>query len=114
MAFSDALQDSATFKTISYTTSTAGEQTKGETALYTNVPCRLHKTAAQTRVEADIGKINSFSELWTMLVAPAYNGAVRGDRVITKSKTFIIVGKNEVRGRSAEIHHVVYTLEEQS
>lgn len=111
--FSDALRDTATFKSITYTTSSAGVQTKVETSLYTNIICRLHKMATQTRVEADIGKINSFSELWTMLVEPIYNGAVRGDRVTTNSKTFIIVGKNEVRGRSAEIHHVVYTLEEQ-
>lgn len=111
MTYSDALNDTATFTTITYSQNSVGGQEKNEAALYTSIPCRL-ATTNSPRARSNAGESEHLEDLFVCQVAAAYNGANKGDRVEIGSSTFLIVKKHEVKG-PAGIHHVVYYLEEQ-
>lgn len=117
MAFIDALQDTVTIYTVSTgykSGDTVGEQVKTETPLYQNVKGRLNSlsnSALSIRRNFE-GQHEKFDYSWILEMAPEYNGANRGDKVVCNGQNYIISKKHEIRGTSSAIHHVVYYLEE--
>ncbi len=115
MAFEDALQDTVTIKTVTIAFSggdTVGEQVKTETPLYTGVACRLMSVGSVPPVLDQVQKQEGYINKWLIQIAPEYNGGVRGDLAIVDGVNYTITKKQEIRGDSSDIHHVVYYLDE--
>jgi hypothetical protein len=115
MAYEDALQDTVTI----YTTTTGfkggdtvGEDVKTETPLYSNVPCRLMNVGTTPSVLNQPQKQEGFKYKWLIQMGPTFNGAERGATAVVNGDNYIITKKQEIRGDSSAIHHVVYYLEE--
>ena len=113
MAFIDALQDTCTIYNTTTTTSSTGKQTKSQSARYSDIRCRLHSGSSKANNIKAPGSAENFKNEWTLLVEPAYNGAVRGDRVVANAQNYIITRVQEVRGSTSSINHVIYILQEQ-
>ena len=115
MAFTDALRDSATF----YTTTTSrsggiGADAKTQTALYSNIRCRVHKTNVSPRNIGGPGKgaWQEYENMWTVLVESQYSGGARGGKVVVNGQNYLITKKHEIRGSSSAVHHICYYLQE--
>lgn len=117
MAFIDALQDTVTINTVSIALKSGdsvGQEVKTKTALYSNVKGRLNSLskAAFNLNLSSISEQEKLGNSWILEMAAQYNGAARGYEVLANGETYIITKKQEIRGRSSTIHHVVYYLEE--
>lgn len=114
MSHKDALIDSVTIKTITQSKDNIGQQTKVETDLYTDEPCRLMEDNSQRFAKQTQGQFESFKNMWIIHMQAIHNGASRGDRAIVNGKTYLITKKQEIRGVSQNIEYVIYYLEEKT
>lgn len=114
MAFTDALQDTATFYTTSVSRSSIGEEVKSQAALYSGIRCRIHKTQSSPKNMGgpQEGAFQKYKNQWVLLVETAYNGADRGDKVVVNSENYLIVRKQSMKGVTSTPNHIAYYLEE--
>ena len=116
MAYLDGLQDTVTINTVSTgfkAGDTIGQTAKTKTPLYTNIKGRIYSVSNVASVKRDeAGKQEKFKYRWGLQVAAQYNGAQRGDEAVVNGVSYILTEKQELRGRSPAIHHVIYFLEE--
>ena len=117
MALKDAFQDVISINSVSTgfkAGDTVGQTVKTFTPLYSNIKGRLNSlsNAALALYRAEFGKQEKFTNAWILQLEPQYNGGNRGDQVIANGEEFIITKKHEIRGRTPDIHHVVYYIEE--
>lgn len=114
MSFADALQDTATFYSITTSSGDIGDVSKAESVLYLDVPCRLHaaQSFSSNKGGAGEGSTEKFVNMWNLLVESDYNGASRGDKVVINGENYLITRKHEIMGDSSAIHHVTYYLTE--
>ena len=114
MAHKDALTDSVTIVTIGTTKDNIGQETKSETALYTDVPCRLMEAGSARRSDEKNGAFENFRNQWLIQMSAQYNGANRGDRATVNGVTYLITKKHEIRGTTPTIEYVNYYLQEKT
>lgn len=112
MALIDALTDTCSMSSVTYSTDAMGQETKTITPLYATVPCRMHRGTIRPRIVPDQGSFQPKSEPWTMITTMDYAGGQRGDRVIWNSQTFFITIAQVVRGPSGS-NHMAYSIDEQ-
>lgn len=116
MAFADALQDTVTIYTTTFAAAsgdTIGEQVKTQTPLYSGVKCKL--IAVRSGVPPVLqreGSQQNYKQKWLIQMEAQYNGASIGHTAAIGAKNFVITDKQEIRGDSSAIHHMVYYLEE--
>lgn len=109
--FTDALQDTAKFYTIALTRTSYGQQKKGETLLYDDIPCRLNRGSGND-LSGNEGEQQNVYRKDKILVEPAYDGAKKGDKVVCNGINYTIAKKTEAKGRSQNPHHIIYYLDE--
>jgi hypothetical protein len=116
MAYTDAYQDIVTINSVSTgfkAGDLVGETEKTKTPLYVGIKGRLYSSSNQSEfLRTESGKQEKFKYNYGLQVEAQYNGANRGDEVIVNDEVYVITKKQELRGRSPEIHHVIYLLEE--
>ena len=111
MAYIDALNDRVTISTTTYTKNALLEETKIESVLYNDIPCRLMRGKSSIKKNTE-GAQESFVNEWLIQVQPTNNLANRGDKAVVNNQTYLIISKHEIKGNSTAIHHVVYYLQE--
>lgn len=110
MAYKDALTEVATISTTAQATSPTGSSTEDVVALYSNIPCRVHRGQIRPRLYENAGTYKPESEPYILITLPQYNAAKVGDRVVWDGKTFTITIKGSLRGRTTAINHMAYTI----
>ena len=116
MPYKDALQDTVTINSVSTNFKVGdsiGETVKTKVALYSNIKGRLYSmSSGESFNRKEVGKQEKFKYVFGLQLEGQYNGAERGDEAIVNGKTYLIIKKQELRGTSSIIHHVIYHLEE--
>lgn len=109
--------DTATFKTISLSVSSSGQEKKAETTLYDSIPCNL--VEMKSSLKSNQGEVQDFTNQWRCDVASKYSDANRGDRVIVNQKgfsntrNFIILKKVQDTDFNGNVLFYKYYLKEQ-
>jgi len=105
--FSEGLNYIATFKSVTYSTDSFGQETKTKTTLYESVKCNI-KRKQSTPLKSNAGSQEDFSDKIIFFVDSGYNGAERGNEIESEGEKYLIEKKLQRRDFDGIIHHIEY------
>lgn len=115
MSFQDALVETCTIynKTTSRDADTFQDK-ENRTAVYTNIPCRLHMTGQSNSLNPAKNAQFGTDRQRILMVKTEHGGALPGYSVLHDGQTYIISEKKKVYGGSSTPNHVIYILDKAS